>query len=152
MFEDNTWIDGLGTDYFISVSFGIILKKYKKFIHRKLENSTVTSGEFPFVMLIYRKGPMIQNDMANYFMVSNANITKTIHNLESKSIIERRIDPNNKRKKYVSLTPTGEAFCKEMTSIQKEWNLLLTEKLTKEEEETFGKLLYNILNKSLEIE
>lgn len=53
---------------------------------------------------------VLPGEISNDMDVSSARVAQTLNNLEKKGLITRRIDPNDRRKILVTLTPEGKTF------------------------------------------
>ncbi|ENY99896.1 hypothetical protein HMPREF1092_03033 [Clostridium thermobutyricum] len=91
---------------------------------------------------------LIQKDIAEAFNRKSATITSMLQGLEKKGYIERRIPKDNERQKNIYLLEQGEKLISDIgIAFSKIENETLSV-LTKEEAETFNKLLVKI-NKAL---
>jgi DNA-binding MarR family transcriptional regulator len=56
------------------------------------------------------RGPLTQTELATFLHVGRASAGTVVDALESRGLVERRADPNDRRVWYVELTPTGAAL------------------------------------------
>lgn len=114
-------------------------------------DSTITKGEIPFLILLYRKGNKTQQEIAEEFCFTESNVAKTIRKLEDKKLIIRQVDQNNRRKKIVSLTEAGIKKSEEIITIEEKWEENVTKNLNEKEKELLKRLLNEIQLESIKL-
>lgn len=70
-------------------------------------------SEYDVLAALRRVGDPYQlspTDLASELILSSGGVTKTLHALDARGLIERRPDPFDKRRNHVQLTPTGVEF------------------------------------------
>lgn len=67
----------------------------------------IGSGQFDFLMVLYRKDGISQENLAKILNVSRAKSTRAIQNLEKESYVYRQRDENDLRAYRVYLTEKG---------------------------------------------
>ncbi len=79
----------------------------KKNIQKRISDSM--HGE-PIVLFYISKceGDVIPSEISNEMGISTARVAVTLNSLESKGLITRRIDKNDRRRILVEITPAGE--------------------------------------------
>ena len=70
--------------------------------------------------LLAHRAPLTQQELADRLFVTKGNITGLLQRLEERALVERRTDPEDRRKNHVSLTATGEALAQRAVSLQHE--------------------------------
>ena len=68
---------------------------------------------FVLQFLARHGGHVLPGEISNKMNVSSARIAQTLNNIEKKGLITRQIDPDDRRKILVALTPEGEAFAEQ---------------------------------------
>ena len=69
-------------------------------------------GAFVLQYLYNRKEDVLPSEISNEMSISTARIAAALGNLESKGLITRQIDKNDRRRILVSLTPEGEEIAR----------------------------------------
>jgi len=65
-------------------------------------------GEFfALKLLSFKEGPMSAGELSDVMQISSARVATMLGRLEDKGLIERRIDPNDRRRIVVILTEKG---------------------------------------------
>lgn len=70
----------------------------------------LTGSEFGILEALYHKGPMLLGEMQRRILVSSGGITFLVDRLAARGLVERRACPEDRRARYVALTPDGEAL------------------------------------------
>jgi MarR family transcriptional regulator, organic hydroperoxide resistance regulator len=74
--------------------------------HKKTDEF-LQGGAFILQYLYMRKDNVLPSEISNEMSISTARIAAALGNLESKGLINREIDKNDRRQILVSLTPEG---------------------------------------------
>jgi MarR family transcriptional regulator, 2-MHQ and catechol-resistance regulon repressor len=109
-------------------------------IHRRLAAWKLTPGQLGVLDALYHLGPMSQGDLGRKNLMSNANITLIVDNLEKRSLVERQRQHDDRRFVRVRLTDRGarlfeDAFPHHVANIVEEMGAL-----TPAEQEELGLL------------
>jgi DNA-binding MarR family transcriptional regulator len=118
-----------------------IYRSHLAYMAKELETYGIGSGQFDFLMVLYRKDGMSQETLAKILMVSKATSTRAIQSLEKEGYVYRQKDENDLRAYKVYLTEKG----KEMRDIVLEKLISFVDTLlsdfTPEEKEIFRLLV-----------
>lgn len=82
-------------------------------VHRPLAGQQLTVSQFGALETLYHLGPLCQRDLGKKLLKSGGNITVVVDNLERRSLVERRRDPEDRRYVDVHLTEKGRALIAE---------------------------------------
>lgn len=120
-------------------------------LHRRGTMGNLTVSQFGVLESLYHLGPMCQTDIGAKLLKSSGNITLVIDNLEKRDLVERERDPDDRRMSIVSLTQKGHAliahiFPGHVAAIVEEMVVL-----TREEQETLGRLCRKLGRQEREI-
>ncbi|NMH97332.1 MarR family winged helix-turn-helix transcriptional regulator [Pseudonocardia acidicola] len=67
--------------------------------------------QFNVISVLHRVGrPLTMGELAHAVSVRPANLTSVVDGLEKNSLVDRRLNPDDRRSFLVGLTPTGEEF------------------------------------------
>lgn len=78
------------------------------------EAARLGEGQYRALTCLFHEGRMTAGDLAERCSVADPTMSKILKSLESNSLIERRIAPDNRRVVWVDLTPEGRAMHDEM--------------------------------------
>ena len=76
-------------------------------------NESLHGGAFVLRYIALHGGEVLPGEISGEMGVSSARIAAALNSLESKGLITRRIDPNDRRKILVGITPEGTALAQE---------------------------------------
>ena len=76
-----------------------------------------------YIMFIYDNPNCSQEDVVNMFGQSKGNIAKTLRKLEEQGFIQRKVNPENRRKYMLNTTEKGRNLVPEYRRISKEWEM-----------------------------
>ena len=103
--------------------------------------------------LAHHNGKVSPGQIVSEMKVSSARIAQTLNSVEKKGWITREIDPSDRRKVLVALTPTGEDAAAEhlqrITDLTTKMLALLGEKDAKEYVRITGKLAERVKEESM---
>lgn len=90
-----------------------IYRSHLAYMAKELEDYGIGSGQFDFLMVLYRKDGISQEALAKILKISKATSTRAIQSLEKEGYVYRQKDENDLRAYRVYLTEKG----KEMRDI-----------------------------------
>ena len=85
-------------------------------------------------------GPLSQSEICAKLLKSGGNITLVIDNLEKRALVERNVDPSDRRVTVVSLTDKGQALIEEVFPQQMQAIVNEMSWLDPEEQAVLGRL------------
>ena len=112
-------MDKFDTMPFIALIQHISKNKLKYSLKNPNRIDMVHEGQY--LMAIYEKKNLSQDDLANIFGQSKGTIAKALRKLEDKEYVERRIDDNNRRKYILNTTEKGEKLAILLKKDLNEW-------------------------------
>ncbi len=95
-----------------------------------------------------RESDVILNEMADAMGKDKSAILRIIDVLEEKELVRRAVDPKDRRKKFLMVTKKGEQVIEKFLKIEAELRTELKEGLTKEDMNTFYKVVSHIKTKA----
>lgn len=119
----------------------IIYRSHLAYMAKELKAYRIGTGQFDFLMVLYRKDGISQENLAKILKVSKATSTRAIQNLEKEGYVHRQRDINDLRAYRVYLTEKG----KEIREVVLEKSIYFVDTLlssfTPEEKEVFRQLI-----------
>ena len=83
-------------------------------MHQHLAGWRLTISQFGVLEALFHLGPMNQQELGRKILKSSGNITMVVDNLEKRKLVSRTIDPGDRRRTWVNLTPEGEATIRDI--------------------------------------
>lgn len=78
---------------------------FARIVDRQLKEFGVSSGMLPILFALCDGGELSQKALAEYAVIEQATMANTLNRMEREALIERRIDPADRRSQLISLTP-----------------------------------------------
>lgn len=144
-------IKKLIADNKLNLSTLIVFSRAEHEIHKKeyktIKSSGLTIAQFGVLEALYNKGDMNINEIIESILTTSGNMTVVIKNLEKDGLINKTIDPKDKRSSIISITEKGINIIEEMLPSHIENINSIFNVLTEDEKIT----LKNILKKFKEV-
>lgn len=122
-----------------------ILYRYGQgYIGKNIESYNIGSGQYIFLIALYKKEGISQEQISEYLKVDKATTAKAIKRLEKEGYIRRAIDENDKRAYKIYLTQKALNIKSELYDVIREWENMLSSGLSENEKEIFLKMLKNM--------
>lgn len=106
---------------------------------RKLSFDANSSHTRICIYLLSHPG-VSQYDIAFAYHMKESTVAKALRRLENSGLIERRVDPSDRRVRLVFLTEAGKQAYAPIKKIQRNWAQYLTNRLTEKENADFDRL------------
>ena len=97
-----------------------ISKNQLKYINSQIEDLDL-GHDIRFVLMIYDNPGISQDDIVNISGQSKASIAKSLKKLEERGFIERKVNPENRRKYMLKTTSKADEIVPEIRKISKNW-------------------------------
>lgn len=127
----------------------IIVRSGHVFASRLLKQFDISGGEQPIIMYLAKKTNVNQDAIAKYFMVDKGAIAKTLAKLEEKGFVQREINSENQREKFISLTEKGQESVSHMSQFLNTWDELLFKGICDEDIKLLKKVVNKIANNAV---
>lgn len=117
----------------------VIYKNEQRYLEHKIKELDINSTQVSCLMEIYSHGDvedqhkLCQKDLVEILNFSKSTISTSLSKLEEFSYINRKIDPNNRRKNMIYLTKKGCSVIPKIIEIDKMWEQDMDCKLITEE-------------------
>ncbi|MDD3401377.1 MAG: MarR family winged helix-turn-helix transcriptional regulator [Eubacteriales bacterium] len=129
-----------------------LLAKYaKEYGHAKIRQAGVTDTEHTICTFLYFHSGTCQDMLANTLMLDKTTVAKALFSLETRGLILRLQDPNNRRKNILSITPDGKAAIGQTIGIYDEWLARIMEVLSPKEQQDFEQYCDRLLAEAKKI-
>ena len=95
------------------------------YIGKKIEPYGIGSGQFPFLMRLYREDGINQESLSDYLKIDKGTTARAIQKLVDEGYVFRQRDEKDKRSYRVFLTEKGKKLEPDMKKIASEWEDIL---------------------------
>ncbi len=82
----------------------ILYRYFQKFISRELQELDIGSGQYSFLITLYKKDGISQESLVEALGIDKGTTARAILNLSEKGYIKREVDPNDRRSYRIFLT------------------------------------------------
>lgn len=103
-----------------------LLNKYGTIIiEGQLRNLDITKTQALLIIHLSQKSEIHQNQLASIFKMNRSTVTRAINLLESKDLVNKMIDKENKKANIISLTASGKVALNEINNAIEQWTTIL---------------------------
>lgn len=106
----------------------------------------LTSGTYPFLLVLYRKEGINQNEISRELNVDKAMSARSIKKLIDLEYIEKKEDEKDSRAYKLYLTEKGRAIVPEIKKEIQQWIKIITKNFSNNEEALLEELLSKVLS------
>lgn len=122
-----------------------LVASYGLYYESNFKDDSLTLNEHAVLLRIRYQGVSTQHDLVKLFKVSGAYMAKLLRKFEDMGYVERREDPENRRKKIVKVTNEGIEKTDEFIEVIQNWEDTITASISEDELKTMKKVLYKII-------
>ena len=99
------------------------------YLKQFLKETEITYSQYYMFMLLYYEPNVNQSDIAKACFMNRSGVSRAFSEFEKKGLIERKINPNNKREYITTLTDKGLKTAKFLEEKELEWDAMICEEL-----------------------
>ncbi len=119
-------------------------RKGNAYIGKQLSDIGVGSGQFMFLLELYRKDGRSQEELSEILSIDKGTTARAIKKLEGDGFLYRERDENDKRAYKIYLTDKGNDAKQPILDALKSWEDIITSRLSSEERIILDLLLNKI--------
>lgn len=112
---------------------------------RQLKEIGISSGMLPIVFALCDGQSLSQKALAEYAAIEQATMANTLSRMEREGLIERRVDPADRRSQLISLTPSAMTNAKRVRETIFFVNAAALQDLEESERAVFLQLLKRVI-------
>ena len=110
----------------------------------RLSPMGITPGQYGVLNYLWEKGPTTPKEISRYLRLENSTISGVLDRMQRRGLIDRVVDPNNRRSILVVAMPAAQAIKDDVLKTVDELNLEILQDFTPEEKEVLMKALCRI--------
>ncbi len=99
------------------------------YLKQFLKETEITYSQYYMFMLLYYEPDVNQSDIAKACFMNRSGVSRAFSDFEKKVLIERKINPNNKREYITTLTDKGLKTARFLEEKELEWDAMICEEL-----------------------
>lgn len=119
-------------------------RKGNSYIGKQLSDIGIGSGQFMFLLELYRKDGRSQEELSERLSIDKGTTARAIKKLEEDGFLFRERDENDKRAYKIYLTDKGNNIKQPILDALKSWEDIITTRLSNEERAILDLLLNKI--------
>ncbi len=123
---------------------GAAARKIQKYYNKKFEEYGITVAQSFILSSLSETDGLYVKNLAERLDIDSSAITGLVDRLEKEKLVERRVDPEDRRAFRIFLTEKGKKLAGTLAPIGQEFNKRLKEGMNKEELAAFKKFLQKI--------
>ena len=100
----------------------------------------------PLMAYVLEHPGCTQGEVADFLYISAASVATSCKRLEKEGLLERRVDPGNRRKNQLFVTAAGEELTREKRAMLERVNAMTFEGIGEEDKEAFSRVLDRMLD------
>ena len=112
----------------------------------------LTRPEWRIIASLEELGPVFATDICAHSTQDKMTVSRAVASLETKGLLQRRDDPQDRRNKLLELTPAGHSLYQKLVPLVLAREAYLIETLTPEERGLLDRLLTTLLQRARELE
>ncbi len=121
-----------------------VYKLKRRYAEQKYGRFMPGRGQFNCLLVLDEKGTLTQKDLAAYLAIRSTSTGELLKKLAEKGLIQKEVDPKDKRSHLISLTEAGKEEAQRMKEKRSKAHQEMLTYLTAEEKQAFGQALAKI--------
>ena len=136
------------TDFYTFLCFSMraVMKKIDRNLSGQLEPYGVSIPQMFVLTCLYDENGITLKEIGNRTLIDSSSMTVLVDKLESDKLVERQLDPEDRRAIRVYITDKGQAIAEELVKIGAEFNAQLYDMLGEGNQKEFSHGIKNLLN------
>lgn len=133
----------------MQINIGIIRRCEQSFLRERLSTCQLKPVDSVVLLALKRHGKCNQDTLCSIINIDKGRMARVMERLESRGLIQRIVNPDNKREKLIEMTGQGEKMLTVINSFSKEWNNRCFAGFTEEEKKEYQGFLERIAKNAL---
>lgn len=131
----------VGSEYKIGKWNSILYRYGQNYLGKKMEAYGIGSGQAIFMISLFHKDGVSQEELANHLKIDKATVAKSLKKLEESGYVTRLTDSADKRAYKVHITEKGQSIRSAMMDAIQIWEATLLAGMTEDEKLMVANLL-----------
>ncbi len=134
-------VNSSGSREFVCFKLNTVVRNIKRYYESRLASYDITTSQFYVLNALWENDGIKFKDLARCANMDGSTLTGILDRMEQSGFVERMDDPDDRRSLLIFLTEKAKNEGPELISIAKKLDYELKEKFSKEDFETFIKVL-----------
>ena len=128
-----------------------ITKNGWRYTRNRLTHPGLTNAAYDVCGIIAQTGSTNQDNISKALKMDKSSVAKVVNKCVNDGLIERRVNPDNRREYILTLTPEGQESVGELISFVEEWQKEVLSVLSEQEQEQFLSMVQRVTDHSNQI-
>ncbi len=132
----------LDLDEFLPFRMAVLSRRVSRGLARRFEQRFgISIPEWRCLAVLARRGPRGAGDLAERTWLDKVQVSRAVARLNDRGLVERAVDPKDRRAVRLSITPAGAALFEEVAAVARAWEEELASALGLSERRTLDRVL-----------
>ena len=115
-----------------------------RYTRNRLTHPGLTNAAYDVCGIVWQSGSTNQDNIAKALKMDKSSVAKVVNKCVNDGLIERRVNPSNRREYILTLTPQGQTIVQELVDIVEQWLVEAFSILSEEERTQFMSIVERI--------
>ena len=115
-----------------------------RYTRNRLTHPGLTNAAYDVCGIVWQSGSTNQDNIAKALKMDKSSVAKVVNKCVNDGLIERRVNPSNRREYILTLTPQGQTVVQELVDIVEQWLVEAFSILSEEERTQFMSIVERI--------
>jgi DNA-binding MarR family transcriptional regulator len=118
-------------------------QRLKTYVQKQMKNQDIamSPGQAGILFLLKKTGTMKMTELGGLLEIDNSTITRLVDRLEEMELVERRMNPKDRRQYLISITEKGQDEIRKVQIIANQTNEMIKQGFTSEEVKVLLRIL-----------
>ena len=112
----------------------------------------ISGGQGRILFVLWKSDNLTMSEISERTLLAKNTVSIVVDGMVNKGILERRINPDNRRQTIVSLTPYAKSIQERYEEVSQQMNTLFYQGFTEEEQQEFERYLARIVDTLVQVE
>ena len=127
-----------------------LTQNHKRIMNTMLEKYDITYPQYLVLMTILEKKEVLANEMIGYLDSDKATLSGIIKRLHERQWILKSIDPNDRRKQVLTLSPQGYEKMEAIGSLESDCEAMLSHSFVIKDQKKMGQYLQELIQNQIQ--
>lgn len=128
----------------------VIFKVFERLLSK--HEIEISGGQGRILFVLWKSDNLTMSEISERTLLAKNTVSIVVDGMVNKGILERRINPDNRRQTIVSLTPYAKSIQERYEEVSRQMNTLFYQEFTEEEQQEFERYLARIVDTLVQVE
>ena len=127
----------------------VIFKVFERLLSK--HEIEISGGQGRILFVLWKSDNLTMSEISERTLLAKNTVSIVVDGMVNKGILERRINPDNRRQTIVSLTPYAKSIQERYEEVSRQMNTLFYQGFTEEEQQEFERYLARIVDTLVQV-